>query len=325
MAEVDDRSAARAIEKMVHSQPGREGHGFSLQPVLERLTLGLGRSLRRLAGGQGRVALQTTSSVKVSQYRDSILAGSVLATFGIDEGAAPGLLVLDPSLTNAAIDMLLGGGQMPEAELAAPRAYTPADQAVARGLMRLITDEVGRALTGRDEASTGRANRLLQTETDPQLMAIAPADSPLTVARFEAALGPGGCGGTFDLVLPDSCLESLRRISHQPQSPPPSERVPPQGRLGPISDVSFALHAVVDRFRLPLLELANWEAGTWIPLVADAEQPVTIYCERNDGSGLGQALFAGRLGSSRGRRAVRIADVMSVPPQAHDLPGSASS
>jgi flagellar motor switch protein FliM len=191
--------------------------------------------------------------------------------------------------------------------------------------MRLIIAEFARALAGSDAATAGPTGRLLRTETDPQFVAIGPADSPVAVARFETALGPGGCGGTFDLVLPDPFLESLGRTSPQPSPVAPGEPVLLQGRLGTISEVSFALHAVVDRIRVPLLELARWEAGTWIPLAADAEQPVTIYCERDDGSGLGRALFAGRLGSSRGRRAVRVADVINAPLQAHDRQGSAST
>jgi flagellar motor switch protein FliM len=328
LQEPEGRPEARAIEKMIRVRAERQGRPFSLEPVLERLALGLWRSVRRLAGADGRVALQTTFARPFPEYRGEIAAGSLMSMFEIGDASGSGLLVLDSRLTDAAIEVLLGGGQLPaapETETAAARAYTPADQAVVRGLVRLIVAELSRTLAGPGSSARGLTGRLLQTETDPQLVTMGSADGVVTVARFEAVLGPGGCGGTFDLVLPDSFIESVVRTPPQPGSGESRELIPPQGRLGSISEVSFELHAVLDRIRIPLSDLSRWEAGTWLPLATEAEQPVTVYCEREDRCGLGPALFTGRLGSSRGRRAVRIADVVNAPSPAHDRQKGAST
>jgi flagellar motor switch protein FliM len=328
LREPGERPEARTIEKMIRSRTGRQDRTFALEPVLERLALGLWRSVRRLAGADGRVALQTTFARCFPDYRSEIEAGSLMSMFELGDASGPGLLVLDFRLADAAIEVLLGGGQFPDAPetaTAAARAYTPADQAVVRGLVRLIIAELSRTLAAPGSATAGLTGRLLQTETDPQLVTMGPPDGLVTVARFEVVLGPGGCAGTFDLVLPASFIESVGRTSPQPGSDESRGLVSPQGQMGPISEVSFELHAVVDRIRVPLSDLSRWEAGTWLPLAADAEQPVTVYCEHENKSGLGAALFTGRLGSSRGRRAVRISNAVNAPSPAHDRQGSAST
>jgi flagellar motor switch protein FliM len=315
---------ARTIEKMVHSQARAQENSVALAPVLERLALGLWRSLRHLAGTDGRVALQTMSARRFQEYRGEIEAGSLMVLFDIGNAADPGLLVLDARLADAAIELLLGGGPSAGAETTTARAYTPADQAVARGLGRLIIAEFARALAAPAATTAALTGHPLRIETDPQLVTMGSADSSVAVARFEAALGPGGCGGTFDLVLPQTFLASLEQTSPRPRSTEPRQSLLPREHMGPISEVSFALHAVVDRLRVQLLDLSRWEAGTWVPLATGAEQPVTLYCERDDKGGLGPALFAGRLGSSRRRRAISITDVIDTPPQADDPQGSAS-
>jgi flagellar motor switch protein FliM len=212
LREPGERPEARTIEKMIRSRTGRQDRTFALEPVLERLALGLWRSVRRLAGADGRVALQTTFARCFPDYRSEIEAGSLMSMFELGDASGPGLLVLDFRLADAAIEVLLGGGQFPDAPetaTAAARAYTPADQAVVRGLVRLIIAELSRTLAAPGSAPAGLTGRLLQTETDPQLVTMGPPDGLVTVARFEVVLGPGGCAGTFDLVLPASFIESV--------------------------------------------------------------------------------------------------------------------
>jgi hypothetical protein len=66
----------------------------------------------------------------------------------------------------------------------------------------------------------------------------------------------------------------------------------------------------VDHLTLSLADIAQWREGTLLPLGVAAEAPTILYGEKEEGPGLGRKMFAGRLGTSQGRKAVRILEVI---------------
>lgn len=324
MTEADAQPAARTIEKMVRRRSGAQEQAGAFDAAFGRLALRLWQALQRLAGEQARCALRQSSTMSFADYRSGLETASLLAVFELGESAREGLVALTPRLADAAIELLLGGGRVPRPEAPADRRYTPADAAVARRFVRLVIGELAQTLAD-VEGATGRlGTRLVKTESNPEFVALGPDEGAVAVARFEAVLGPEGDGGMFDVVLPRSTLERVYRPPRQRRWSEPADSDPSQGWRTAMPDAPITLQAVVDRIGMTLLDLARWQVGTLVPLDAAAEQPLTVYCEGRGSQSLGRPIFAGRLGSSRGRRAIRVVEVIHSPHEAGGKPEDVS-
>lgn len=308
MSEDAPQLATRAIEKMVRQHTGHE-HYPLLEAVFQSFTLGLWATLQRVAGDSVEVSHTTSALTRFGTYRDGIAPGAMLAVFRIEEWDGEGLVVLDARLVDAAVEALLGGGRV-GGRPSEPRPPTPADRAIAGRLIRLIIEQLAQAFIATDEAMAPLTARLVRVETKPQLVAIDRDDGNAAVATFEAVLGPDDQRGGFEIVLPYATLEPVRAALLKPHAGERRRagRREPRGALAVMPATTVTLHAVVDRLRVSLSEIASWEVGTFVRLGADSEQPITIYCEQ-DGRGIGQRLFTGHLGAARGRRAIRILDI----------------
>jgi flagellar motor switch protein FliM len=300
--------ATRAIEKMVRQHTGQD-HYPLLEAVFQSFTLGLWGALQRVAGDPAEVSQSTSALARFGAYRDGIAPGAMPAVFRMEEWDGEGLVVLDSPLVDAAIETFLGGGRV-GARPPEPRPHTPADRAVAGRLIRLIIEQLGQAFVAADHARAPVTARLVRVESKPQLVAIDRDDGNAAVATFEVVLGPNDQRGGFEIVLPYATLEPVRTALLKPHGGERrrAERRGQRRQLTMMPATTITLHAVVDRLRVSVSDIASWEVGAVVRLDADSEQPIAIYGQQ-DGKGIGPRLFTGHLGAARGRRAIRILDV----------------
>ena len=161
--------------------------------------------------------------------------------------------------------------------------------------------------------------KLVKVETDARLLTVARREDMVARAGFEILVGQGERGGRLDLLLPESLLEpSRRKLRHLKSPAGDGGGAPAEGPLLEVlPETPLTLHAVLDRLMLSLEDIAAWQEGDLLPLGVGAERPVTLHGQREAGAGLGRQMFVGRLGASRGRKAVRI---IAANPEALDRP-----
>ena len=319
MSEVSPGPKKRAIEKMVRRRATDPEHSPLLASLPENLTHGVWSAVRRLLGEGAEVRAAPPSLVRFGDYCDAAEPNSVFGTFRLSEWGGSGLIAMGSQLVDVAVETLLGGGNVAGA---APgtRELTAVDRAIAGRFIRITIDELARVFA-RTEQNAGPLNaKLVKLESDARLLTVARRHDTVAKAGFEIVLSHGGSGGRFDLLLPESILEpSRRKLRHlEPRAGHGGDAPTAEPLLAILPETPLTLHAVVDRLTLSLADIATWREGTVIPLGVDAERPVMLYGERETGPGLGRQMFVGRLGASRGRKAVRI---IAANLEAADKPG----
>jgi flagellar motor switch protein FliM len=307
---------ARAIEKMVRQRAAGHERYPLLDLAFENMALGMWSAVRKLLGEGAEVTWEASATMRFADYREALGPGSVFGVFRIAEWGGEGAIAMDPGLVDAAVEVLLGGGHA--GGPVAPREHTVVDRAIAGRFVRLAVEELARAF-GRADQSLGPVTaRLVSLESDVRLLTVARRDELVARATFQVALGEER-GGRFDLLLPHSTLEPVRRrLLGAGPSGKPDRDAPESPLLAVLPEAPFTLHAVVDRFTLSLGDIAEWREGTLLPLGVDAERPAILYGESDGSRSLGRKMFVGRLGASQGRKAVRILEVI---PRAMDSAG----
>jgi len=318
MSEEARQPKARAIEKMVRQRAGGHEHYPLLDLVSENLALGMWSTVRRLLGEGAEVAWDASATMRFADYREALGPGSVFGIFRIAEWGGEGAIAMDVQLVDAAVEALLGGGRAGGGP-PGPREHTLVDRAIAGRFVRLAVDELARAFARADQSIGPVTARLARLESDVRLLTVARRDELVARATFRVALGREERGGRFDLLLPHSTLEPVRR---KLLGAGPSGRhhrdAPDRPLLAVLPEAPLTLHAVVDRLTLSLADIAQWREGTLLPLGVDAERPAILYGESEGSRSLGRKMFVGRLGASQGRKAVRILEVI---PRAVDTLG----
>jgi flagellar motor switch protein FliM len=320
MSDVARPQKARAIEKMVHRRAAGHERYPLLDLVFENLALGMWSVVRKLLGEAAEVAFEASVTLPFADCREALGPGSLFGVFRIAEWGGEGLIAMDGRLVDAAVEALLGGGHA--GGPVAPREHTMVDRAIAGRFVRLAVDELARACGRADQGIGAVTAKLVRIEGDARLLTVARRDELVKQATFQVTLGEER-GGRFDLLLPHSTIEPVRRrlVGAGPSGKPGRETAE-SPLLAALPEAPLTLRAVVDRFTLSLGEIAEWREGTLLPLGVDAERPVILYGESAAGRSLGRKMFIGRLGASQGRKAVRILEVI---PRAMDSTGQEAS
>jgi flagellar motor switch protein FliM len=318
MSDASHRPRMRAIEKMVRERAAADHERYPLlDPVFENLALGMWSAVRPILGEGAEVAWEAAAASSFADYCEAAGPGSVFGAFRLTEWDGQGLIAMGASLVDAAVEALLGGGQVVGQASGGAREPTMLDQALAGRFMRLAVDELARAFVRTEQGLGPLTAKLLKVESNPRLLTVARRDEMMIKASFQVTLGPGERGGPFDLLLPHATLEPARRrlLNAAPRGRRRVDEPTSSPLLAVLPETPVTLHAIVDRLTLTLAEIAQWQAGTLLPLGVDAERPTVVYAERKESPGLGRRMFVGRLGASQGRKAVRILEVIPDPAQ----------
>ena len=307
MTDASPSPSKRAIEKMVRRRATDPDRSSLLALVPENLTYGVWSAVRRLLGEGSEIRAAPTSLVRFSDYCEAAEPNTIFGTFRLSEWNGSGLVVMDSRLVDVVVETLLGGGEVAGTTPGA-RELTTVDRTIAGRFIRLAIDELARVFAHTERNAGPLTAKLDKLETDPRLLTVARRPDIVAKASFEVALPQGERGGRLDLLLPDAILEPARRRVRHLQPPAGHGGDEPAG--GPLLEIlpetPLTLHAVVDRMTVSLEDIAQWRAGTLLPLGVDADRPVMLYGERETGPGLGRQMFIGRLGASQGRKAVRV-------------------
>jgi flagellar motor switch protein FliM len=251
----------------------------------------LPRALARIAEAQMRLALKVTHLSDAHAAPADLVAGldpGALITM-LDGDAGAGLAVLDPGAVQVLIEVLttgrVGAGPAPD------RIPTPTDAVIAAPFMDAVLAEV---------SATAGALRMGRMVGDPRPLPLYLGEGALRVVRvtMEAGEGPvreGQLMIAFAEAAPPFAEQAADAQVRRP------EEQGWEGRLEKsVMIAETSLDAILARVSLPLDTVLGLTVGSEIPL-----PPGTIDRVRIEGRD-GVQVLCGRLGQSRGHRAVRI-------------------
>ncbi len=265
-----------------------------LETAFERLEQQLRASLRGLGGGAVEVEVEPLEAARLGQHLASLPGRAIVASFEAADWGGKGFVVADGALVGLAVDLFLGGSG-PAAPVAEGRRHTAIETALAERLIRLLLEELGRALA---PVAPTRLE-LGRIETDPRFLALdRPADG-CALARVRVALGERR--GVLEIVLPHGTLEPARGRLAQPFAGDRQGHDPVWARhlAQRLWEAGIALEAILEPQALSLREALALEVGSVLPLAASPDATVAL-------RHAGRTIATGKLGRVGERVALRI-------------------
>lgn len=261
--------------------------------VLRALALALARAAQDLAGLALSVSGQQQTAPDLDGVEQAARAqtGGLIALVEADADGPAGLVVLSAPLVTAIVAQRMTG-RLPTAP-PPPRAPTRADA-------ELLRDVIDAVLGGAEGAADWlRGFRYRAMLSDARLARFALADGPFHAVRLDVALPAPFAEAEIYLALP-----AVATAAQAAEGPLPWAQALEACVLG----AEIPVQAILSRLHLSLTQVSGWQVGDMIALPRRDLDAVRLETA-------GQVVVAtGRLGQSRGDRAVRIAAAMPGAP-----------
>lgn len=213
------------------------------------------------------------------------------------------ILDINPSIIYPIIDRLLGGGKESNHDLPS-RPLTEIELQIVSRITRL-------AISGLESAWSNVCDlrlKVLQVESNPQLVQIVPPNEVIVLISFELTMGD--TRGIMNLCIPYNTIEPLSaRLSSDNWSTYTRKVADPRQRLNLERGVAQAKVGVVVRLastRLTASEVADLEVGDVITTSTRADGGIDLLVE-------GRPMFRGHPGLLNGHKAISLEDQIIAP------------
>lgn len=264
----------------------------------------LARAAREAAG----LALGVTSCrVGIQSIGEIMEALPDLSMIAMINGPAEGLgvMVLSPPVLAGTVEWQTLGRVLPSTP--APRKPTRTDAVLVQPMIDRALQRLGAAVDGTDDMIWAAGFRYASCLEDARALALLLDDAPFRVMRAEVALAGGKKSGLVLLAVP---------AEGRGPAPPPREETSERAAAmvfeaalaEQVNGAKATMDAVIARVSLPLSEVMALSVGEVLHLPGASIDRIDLEapgCARTAG---------GKLGQSRGMRAVRVQDeVLPVP------------
>lgn len=272
----------------------------SIRGAVAAWRLAFGRAVRDAMGLDIRFGTLRLQTMSLAELLETPPDRALIAMLEGPE-AGLGLLVLAPGLMAGLIEMQTFGKLTPSPPLV--RRPTRTDAAMVSGLLDAALAGLAQALATEPDRVWTDGFRVASHIEDPRPLGLLLEDVGYRVLVGEVVLGGGEKTGELILALPAT------GAGRQPDRPEPALAGEEAGGMGllfraalteQVNQSGACLTAVLARVRMPLSAVMALRPGDPVPLGAAA-------IDRVDLEGLdGVRLVGGKLGQSRGQRAVRL-------------------
>jgi flagellar motor switch protein FliM len=273
-----------------------------LEIVFDRLVRLMTTSLRNFTSDNVEVSLDRITSVRFSDYMNSIPLPAVLAVFKAEEWENFGLATVDSSLIYSMIDVLLGGRRGPTSLRVEGRPYTTIETNLVKRLVEVVLADAEQAFRPLSPV-TLTIDRL---ETNPRFAAISRPANAAILVRLRIDMEDRG--GNIELLLPYATIEPIRDVLLQMFMGEKFGRDPIwEGHLATeIARAQIAVDAVLYEADIPLKQLMQLQVGDTLPLEMRSDTVVSVRC--------GDVILTeGRMGRIGDRVAIRVTKPLRKP------------
>jgi flagellar motor switch protein FliM len=245
-----------------------------LEIVFDRLVRLATTSLRNFTSDNVEVTMDSISSVRFSDYLNSIPLPAILSVIKAEEWENYGLLTVDSSLIYSMIDVLLGGRRSGANIRVEGRPYTTIEMALARKMIEIILEDTHRAF----EPVTQVNFKLERMETNPRFAAISrPGNAAILI---ELRIEMDDRGGKIEILLPYATIEPIREQLLQMFMGEKFGRDPIwEGHLATeIYAADVEIEAVLHEQDLPLSRMLAMQPGDTVMFERAPTDPVQLRC-----------------------------------------------
>jgi flagellar motor switch protein FliM len=266
-------------------------------PTLEMINERLGRLLRtsiyNLLRRAPAISVGSVQILKFAEYVRTLHLPTSLNLVRFAPLRGTGLVILDPKLVFALVDLFFGGrGRHAKIE---GRDFTPIEHEIINALL-------GSAFANLREAWAHVADLTIErvgSEMNPHFANIVSPTEIVVVTRFSIELD--GCGGDLHVTMPYSMIEPLREVLDSGMQ---SDRVEQDDRWSQtlkheVGDAPVEVRALLGHTTVTLADLMNMKVGD--VLSTDFSGTLTLLAEDIP-------MFRGTYGMSRGQQAVKVDD-----------------
>ncbi len=262
-----------------------------LEQISERFATRLAASLKRVFRQVGAVKFAGLQRENHADYTSALNVPSAIHVLDLSPLPGTGLLVLDTAFLYLGVDSRFGGPCRPPV-VARQRAFTRSEQLVLEQCHKIILAEL-RESWREIEPIAFEVHRL---EYDPRYLEMMPPATDLLVSRFEVDFA--GHAGSLCLVIPRATMQPIEaRLTGSEYRPDEDAAQWSEALLDCVLDVELDVNVNLARVPVRFRDIVAMEGGDVLPL--DFDQTVTAMAGE-------LPLFTGRIGTSRGRRALML-------------------
>lgn len=267
-----------------------------LDVVLDRLTRLATATVRNMLAVKTEVSIETVSTARFGQLLDAVQHPAILGVFLAEEWDNHGLVVVEPALVSAFVDVSLGGRSSAPLQIEG-RSFTPIERALVARLIERLLDDLATSFL----PLCGVHFHLERLETNPRAASIASVSSAAVDVRLR--IEAGDRVGQMQLILPHATLEPVRELLIQQFMGEKFGRdsIWENHLREELWATEIELDAILDERTLRLSEVVSLRVGDRLDLDVTASEPVTLRCAN-------ARVFTGRLGRKNGKIAVRLED-----------------
>jgi flagellar motor switch protein FliM len=300
-----DRSGVRAI---VNSALVSYERLPMLEIVFDRLVRLMTTSLRNFTSDNVEVSLDNITSIRFSDYLNSIPLPAILAVFRAEQLDNYGLFTVDSNLIYSIVDVLLGGRRGTAAMRIEGRPYTTIERTLVQRMIEVILNDMCQAF----EPLAPVNFTLDRLETNPRFAAIArPANAAILV---KLRIDMEDRGGRTELLLPYATLEPIRKLLLQQFMGEKFGRdsIWESHLATELWSTRVDIDAILDEQTMPLSKIMNLKIGETVMLNASPDSKIDLRCG-------GVPLLCGRMGRVGSSVAVRVEEAIRRTDASRDL------
>jgi flagellar motor switch protein FliM len=228
----------------------------------------------------------------------------------VDSKGLDGKIILDlnPCIVFPIVDRLLGGSREAHSDGPVKRPLTQ----IEVQLTGRVTDLILQALSTSWSDICDLQLKVVQIESNPQLVQIVPSNEVVVLTSFEITFAESV--GILNLCIPFNTIESeasklTSTGSHEKREPDEGQK---RNLNASLSMASVELNVEIAETQLSTADVMNLEVGDIIMTEAPAELGAAIKIS-------GRPMFRGMPGVYRGKKAIRITEMLESPAQALGL------
>ena len=271
-----------------------------LDVVFDRLVRLLTTTLRNFTSDNVDIRCSRVTSIRFSDYLNSIPLPSLIGVFKAKQWDTPALITIDSQLVYSIVDVLLGGRKSAQTNNRIEgRAYTTLERNLVERLVEVILSDFTEAFSPICDVDF-QYERL---ETNPRFAAILHEKNVTMKIVFKIEMEDRG--GQFDLVIPYSSIEPIRDLLLQNFMGEKfgCDQIWEDHLADRIQEADIKLEAALPTEEFSLGEVLNWKIGSQIVLSSTMQSPIHL-------SSQNYQLLLGKLGQKNGHVAVKVNDIL---------------
>lgn len=276
-----------------------------LDVVFDRLVRLMSTTLRNLTSDNVDVSLDQISTVRFTDYMNSVPLPAMISVFKAEEWDNSGLMVVDSALIYSIVDVLLGGRKGTPAIRVEGRPYTTIETKLVERMVTVTLSDMSSAF---DPLAPVTFN-LERVETNPRFATITQGNNACVLARLRIDMGDRG--GRMEILIPYSTLEPIRELLLQMFMGEKFGRdsIWESHLTKELYDTDIQLQAILGEITVSLQDLIDWRIGSRVMFNTTTSDDLELRCGN-------VPIFSGPVGQKQGNIAVRIETY--IPPVEKD-------